>query len=70
MLTLAESASGSAEEKKRRARDIYLLALNPYFLMRTIVLFFGGCRPGGLAVHQGAHRMCSRGSIGCTKAIR
>jgi len=28
-----------SDEKKRRAEDIYLLALNPYFLMRVIVLF-------------------------------
>ena len=33
--------SGTADEKKRRARDIYLLVVNPYFLMRTIVLMLG-----------------------------
>ena len=40
LLTLASVRRGDAEEKKRRARDIYLLMLNPYFLMRTLVLFF------------------------------
>jgi uncharacterized membrane protein YvlD (DUF360 family) len=41
VLTLSELKSGSPEEKKLRAADIYLLAVNPYFLMRTIVLMFG-----------------------------
>jgi hypothetical protein len=41
VLTLSELKSGSAEEKRLRAGDIYLLAVNPYFLMRTIVLMFG-----------------------------
>ncbi len=41
ILTAANFKTGTPEEKKRRAEDIYLLALNPYFLMRVIVLFLG-----------------------------
>ncbi len=41
LLTLADLTAGTETEKKQRADDIYLLMLNPYFLMRTIVLFFG-----------------------------
>jgi uncharacterized membrane protein YvlD (DUF360 family) len=41
ILTACNFKTGTAEEKKRRAEDIYLLALNPYFLMRVIVLFLG-----------------------------
>ncbi len=41
ILTLADMKSGSNEEKRLRAHDIYLLALNPYFLMRSVVLMFG-----------------------------
>ena len=40
-LTMATLRTGTPEEKKRRAGDIYLLAVNPYFLMRTIVLMLG-----------------------------
>ncbi len=40
LLTLAGMFDAESEEKKRRAEDIYLLLLNPYFLTRTIVLFF------------------------------
>ena len=40
-LTMATLRTGTPDEKKRRARDIYLLAVNPYFLMRTIVLMLG-----------------------------
>jgi uncharacterized membrane protein YvlD (DUF360 family) len=40
-LTLANIFTGTAEEKKRRAEDIYLLMLDPYFLMRTIARFVG-----------------------------
>jgi hypothetical protein len=39
LLTLADLRGGSDEEKKQRARDIYLLMLDPYFFTRTIVLF-------------------------------
>src|SRR5512136_2645313 len=41
IMTAANLKTGTPEEKKRRAEDIYLLALNPYFLMRVIVLFLG-----------------------------
>ncbi len=40
-MTASNFKTGTPEEKKRRAEDIYLLALNPYFLMRVIVLFLG-----------------------------
>jgi hypothetical protein len=41
ILTMADLRAGEPDEKKRRAEDIYLLMLNPYFVMRTIVLFVG-----------------------------
>jgi hypothetical protein len=41
LLTLCSLGTGDEEEKKQRARDIYLLMLDPYFFMRTLVLFFG-----------------------------
>lgn len=41
ILTLADLNSGSWEQRSRRAQDIYLLAANPYFLMRTVVLMLG-----------------------------
>ena len=40
MLTLAGIRTDDPEEKKQRARDIYLLMLDPSFLTRTIILFF------------------------------
>ena len=40
MLTLSNLRAGSPEEKEQRARDIYLLMLNPYFFTRTLVLYF------------------------------
>jgi len=40
LLTLADLLTGSDDEKKARAQDIYLLLLNPYFLTRTIALMF------------------------------
>ncbi|HJS28033.1 MAG TPA: phage holin family protein, partial [Anaerolineales bacterium] len=40
LLTLADLRTGDAEDKKQRARDIYLLMLNPYFFTRTLVFFF------------------------------
>jgi len=39
LLTLADLRAGDEEQRSQRARDIYLLLLNPYFLMRVIVLF-------------------------------
>ena len=41
MFVIATLRTASEEEKKERARDIYLMMLNPYFFVRTIVLFFG-----------------------------
>ncbi len=40
LLTLADLRADNEDERRQRARDIYLLMLNPYFLMRVIVLFF------------------------------
>jgi uncharacterized membrane protein YvlD (DUF360 family) len=40
LFTMANMWSGSEEEKKRRASDVALLMLNPYFLTRMIVIFF------------------------------
>ncbi|MGD8596983.1 MAG: alkaline phosphatase family protein [Anaerolineae bacterium] len=41
LLTLSNLRAGEEEERKQRARDIYLLMLNPYFFVRTLVLFLG-----------------------------
>lgn len=41
LLTLADLREGDAEKKRQRAEDIYLLMLNPYFFLRTLILFFG-----------------------------
>jgi uncharacterized membrane protein YvlD (DUF360 family) len=41
VLTLADFRSEDVEQKRRRAEDIYLLMLNPYFFVRTLILFFG-----------------------------
>jgi hypothetical protein len=40
LLTIANVTTGTKEEKKRRAQDVYLLMLNPYYLMRSMALFF------------------------------
>ena len=40
-LTMATLRTGTSDERKRRVRNMYLLAVNPYFLMRTIVLMLG-----------------------------
>ena len=40
LFTMANMWSGNEEEKKRRAQDVALLMLNPYFFTRTLVLFF------------------------------
>ncbi len=53
LLTLADLKTGTPEEKKARARDIYLLMINPYFIMRTVVLVIGGCASGSVAVLPG-----------------
>ncbi len=41
MLTLSKLRADTPEEGKRRAEDVYLLMLNPYFFMRTLVSFLG-----------------------------
>jgi hypothetical protein len=41
LLTLADIRIDDEEQNKRRAEDIRLLMLHPYFFMRTIVLFLG-----------------------------
>jgi uncharacterized membrane protein YvlD (DUF360 family) len=40
ILTFSKITGGSAEDKKKRARDMYMLMRNPYFFMRVLVLFF------------------------------
>jgi uncharacterized membrane protein YvlD (DUF360 family) len=37
---IATLKTAGPEEKKQRARDIYLLMINPYFLVRSVVLLF------------------------------
>ena len=41
MFVIAKMKSSSKEEARQRARDIYLMMFNPYFFVRTIVIFFG-----------------------------
>jgi uncharacterized membrane protein YvlD (DUF360 family) len=41
LLTLAGLREADLEERKRRAEDVYLLMLNPYFLTRTLALLLG-----------------------------
>jgi len=40
ILTFTKIVGGTAEDKKKRARDMYMLMRNPYFFMRVLVLFF------------------------------
>jgi uncharacterized membrane protein YvlD (DUF360 family) len=40
ILTFTKITAGSEEDKKKRARDMYMLMRNPYFFMRVLVLFF------------------------------
>jgi uncharacterized membrane protein YvlD (DUF360 family) len=40
LLTFSKMKAGSDEDKKQRARDIFLLMRNPYFLVRVLVLTF------------------------------
>jgi uncharacterized membrane protein YvlD (DUF360 family) len=40
IFTMANMWSGSDAEKRRRAQDVALLMLDPYFFMRTLVLLF------------------------------
>ncbi len=41
LFTLANLKTGTKAEQKRRADDVYLLMMNPYFFMRTLALFIG-----------------------------
>jgi uncharacterized membrane protein YvlD (DUF360 family) len=40
LLTLADFWTEDPSQKRQRAEDIYLLMLDPYFFLRTLVLFF------------------------------
>jgi uncharacterized membrane protein YvlD (DUF360 family) len=40
ILTFTKITSGTEDDKKKRARDMYMLMRNPYFFMRVLVLFF------------------------------
>ena len=40
MFTMSNLRTGSEEEQKRRAQDVTLLMLNPYFLTRSLAIFF------------------------------
>jgi len=41
ILTFSKILAGTPEDKRKRARDMYLLMRNPTFFMRVLVLFFG-----------------------------
>lgn len=41
ILTFSKITTGTAEDKKQRAKDMYLLMRNPYFFIRVLVLYFG-----------------------------
>jgi uncharacterized membrane protein YvlD (DUF360 family) len=41
LFTMANMWTGDEQEKERRAQDVALLMLNPYFLARVILLFLG-----------------------------
>jgi uncharacterized membrane protein YvlD (DUF360 family) len=41
LLTASDLRGGTAEQKRARARDVYLLLLNPNFFMRVFGLFIG-----------------------------
>ena len=41
ILTFSKLREGTPEDKRKRARDMYLLMRNPTFFMRVLVLFFG-----------------------------
>jgi len=41
ILTFSKITAGTPDDKRKRARDMYLLMRNPTFLMRTLVLYFG-----------------------------
>ncbi|HZQ08579.1 MAG TPA: phage holin family protein [Anaerolineae bacterium] len=41
ILTLADLLQAPEDVKQRRAQDFYLVMLNPYFFLRTLILYFG-----------------------------
>jgi uncharacterized membrane protein YvlD (DUF360 family) len=41
ILTFSKILAGTEDDKKKRARDMYMLMRDPYFFMRVLVLFFG-----------------------------
>jgi len=41
ILTFSKIRAGTKEDKRKRARDMYMLMRNPYFFMRVLVLYFG-----------------------------
>ena len=41
LLTASDLRGGTDEQKRARARDVYLLLLNPQFFMRVFGLFIG-----------------------------
>ncbi len=41
ILTFSKITAGTPEDKKQRARDMYMLMRNPTFLMHVLVLYFG-----------------------------
>ncbi|MFN2303935.1 MAG: alkaline phosphatase family protein, partial [Anaerolineales bacterium] len=41
ILTFSKIMAGTPEDKRKRARDMYLLMRNPTFFMRVLVLYFG-----------------------------
>jgi uncharacterized membrane protein YvlD (DUF360 family) len=41
ILTFSKIKTGTPEDKRQRARDLYMLMRNPYFFTRVLVLFFG-----------------------------
>lgn len=41
VLTLADLFNAPEEQQRRRAQDFYIIFLNPYFFLRTLVLYFG-----------------------------
>jgi uncharacterized membrane protein YvlD (DUF360 family) len=50
ILTFSKIKAGTPEDKKQRARDMYLLMRNPYFFVRVLVLYFADV---ALEVYQG-----------------
>ncbi len=50
ILTFSKILAGTPEDKKQRARDMYLLMRDPYFFMRVLVLYFADV---GLELWQG-----------------